>query len=69
MLYLTHGLMRRTGRLTAEERAARLAEMAGNADVHEEARWSRLRTAKANDDAEDAAEAAALQARSPTQDL
>ena len=54
---------RRTGRLTAEERAARLAEMSGNADVHEEARWSRLRNAKAADAAEEAAAEAALQAR------
>ena len=54
---------RRTGRLTAEERAARLAEMAGNAGVHEEARWSRLRNAKAADAAEEAAAEAALQAR------
>ncbi|KAK9819174.1 hypothetical protein WJX81_003487 [Elliptochloris bilobata] len=44
----------KTGRLTAEERTARLAEMAGNADVHEEARWSRLRTAKAADAEEEA---------------
>ncbi len=56
---------RRTGRLSAEERAARLAEMAGNADVHEEARWSRLRNAKATDDAEEAAAAAGAQARRP----
>ena len=54
---------RRTGQLTAEERAARLAEMAGNAGVHEEARWSRLRNAKAADAAEEAAAEAALQAR------
>ena len=60
---------RRTGRLTAEERAARLAEMAGNADVHEEARWSRLRNAKAVDAAEEAAEEAALQARILTENF
>ncbi len=39
--------------------------MAGNADVHEEARWSRLRNAKATDDAEEAAAAAGAQARRP----
>lgn len=37
--------------------------MAGNAGVHEEARWSRLRNAKAADAAEEAAAEAALQAR------
>ncbi len=39
--------------------------MTGNADVHEEARWSRLRNAKATDDAEEAAAAAEAQARRP----
>lgn len=33
----------RTGRLTAEEKAARLKAMISDADVHDEARWSRLR--------------------------
>ena len=46
---------RRTGQLTAEERAQRLAEMTGNASVHDEARWSRQRRARAEDEAEEAA--------------
>ena len=45
----------RTGQLTAEERAQRLAEMTGNASVHDEARWSRQRRAQAEDEAEEAA--------------
>lgn len=32
----------RTGKLTAEEKAARLRAMMSDADVHDEARWSRL---------------------------
>ena len=32
--------------MTEEERAARLAEMAGNAGAHEEARWARLQKAR-----------------------
>ena len=45
----------RTGQLTTEERAQRLAEMTGNASVHDEARWSRQRRARAEDEAEEAA--------------
>lgn len=45
----------RTGQLTAEERAQRLAEMTGNASVHDEARWSRQRRAREVDEAEEAA--------------
>ena len=44
----------RTGRLTEEEKQRRLAEMSGNATVHEEARWQRLEQARKKDDAEDA---------------
>ena len=42
----------RPGQLTAEERAQRLAEMTGNATVHDEARWSRQRRAREQDDEE-----------------
>ncbi|KAK9792960.1 hypothetical protein WJX73_009574 [Symbiochloris irregularis] len=42
----------KTGKLTEEERQARLAEMTGNADVHEEARWQRLANARKRDDAD-----------------
>lgn len=41
--------------MTAEERAQRLAEMTGNASVHDEARWSRQRRAREQDEAEEAA--------------
>jgi hypothetical protein len=34
----------RTGKLTAEEKAARLRSMMSDADVHDEARWSRIQT-------------------------
>ncbi|KAK9846165.1 hypothetical protein WJX84_002742 [Apatococcus fuscideae] len=44
----------KTGRLTEEEKQRRLAEMSGNANVHEEARWQRLEQARKKDDAEDA---------------
>ena len=44
----------RTGRLTEEERLKKLAEMTGNASVHEEARWQRLASARKKDDAEEA---------------
>ena len=37
----------RPGRLTDEEKAARLAEMTGDAELHEEARWQRLREVRA----------------------
>ncbi|KAK9808797.1 hypothetical protein WJX72_003833 [[Myrmecia] bisecta] len=47
----------KTGCLTEEERAKRLAEMAGNADVHDEARWARLKHARDKDEAADAADA------------
>ena len=43
---------RRPGQLSAEERAQRLAEMTGNATVHDEARWSRQRRARKQDDEE-----------------
>ncbi|KAK9825013.1 hypothetical protein WJX74_000705 [Apatococcus lobatus] len=44
----------KTGRLTEEERLKKLAEMTGNASVHEEARWHRLASARKKDDAEEA---------------
>ena len=43
--------------MTEEERAARLAEMSGNASVHEEARWARQKRAREADDSEEAANA------------
>ncbi|CAK0779174.1 hypothetical protein CVIRNUC_004711 [Coccomyxa viridis] len=46
----------KTGQLTAEERAQRLAEMTGNASVHDEARWSRQRRARERDEADEAAD-------------
>ncbi len=42
----------RTGRLTQEEKAKRLAEMQGNAEVHDDARWQRLSDEKQKDAAE-----------------
>lgn len=48
----------RTGRMTEEERKRRLAEMAGNAEVHEEARWARQKRARDADAAEEQANAA-----------
>ena len=48
----------RTGRMTEEQRAAKLAEMAGNASVHEEARWVRQKRAREADAAEEDANAA-----------
>lgn len=45
-------MLRRTGRLTAEEKAAKLAEMQGNAEVHDDARWQRLSDEKSKDAAE-----------------
>ena len=48
-------MYRRPGQLSAEERAQRLAEMTGNATVHDEARWSRQRRAREQDDEEAAA--------------
>jgi hypothetical protein len=42
----------RTGKLDEAEKAKRLAEMMGNADVHEEARWERLKRARRDDDEE-----------------
>jgi len=42
----------RTGRLTEEEKARRLAEMQGNAEVHDDARWHRLSAEKHKDAAE-----------------
>jgi hypothetical protein len=44
--------------MTEEQRKARLAEMAGNASVHEEARWVRQKRAREADAAEDEANAA-----------
>ena len=44
--------------MTEEQRAARLAEMAGNASVHEEARWVRQKRAREADAAEEDANAA-----------
>ena len=44
--------------MSEEERARRLAEMSGNASVHEEARWQRLSNARKKD-AQDDAEAVA----------
>jgi hypothetical protein len=48
----------RTGQLTAEEKARRLAEMMGNADTHERARAARQAEARAAE-AEDAARGSA----------
>lgn len=42
----------RTGRLSQEEKARRLAEMQGNAVVHDDARWQRLSDEKQKDAAE-----------------
>ncbi|DBB05825.1 hypothetical protein WJX82_010516 [Trebouxia sp. C0006] len=42
----------KTGRLTEEEKARRLAEMQGNAEVHDDARWHRLSAEKQKDAAE-----------------
>lgn len=39
--------------MTEQERSARLAEMAGNASMHEEARWQRLANARRKDQAPD----------------
>jgi len=47
----------RPGRLTEEEKAARLAAMQSDADVHEEARWERLRQAKIKDAKEESEQA------------
>ena len=43
--------------MTEEERAAKLAEMSGNASVHEEARWTRQKRAREADASEAAADA------------
>lgn len=43
--------------MTEEERQRRLAEMAGNAEVHEEARWARQKRARDADAAEEQANA------------
>ena len=51
----------RTGQISEEEKARRLAEMSGNADAHEEARWARLQAARKRDEVEAEAEALALQ--------
>ena len=48
--------------LTAEDKARRLAEMQGNAEVHDDARWQRLSNEKKKDAAE--AQAQALQSGS-----
>lgn len=45
--------------MSEEEKARRLTEMSGNADVREEARWARLHAARKRDDSEEAVEAAA----------
>ncbi len=45
--------------MTEEERHRRLAEMAGNAEVHEEARWARQKHARDADTAEQQANAPA----------
>jgi len=39
----------RTGRLSQEEKARRLAELQGNAEVHDDARWQRLSAEKQKD--------------------
>ena len=41
-----------TGKLSAAEKAKRLAEMMGNAEVHEDQRWDRIQNAKRKDAAE-----------------
>ena len=51
----------RTGQLSEEEKARRLAEMSGNADAHEEARWARLQAARKRDDSQTEQEATELQ--------
>lgn len=48
----TDSLLCRTGRLTEEEKARKLAEMQGNAEVHDDARWQRLSDEKKRDAAE-----------------
>ena len=50
----------RTGQLSEEEKARRLAEMSGNADAHEDARWARLQAARKRDDTEAEQELLAL---------
>lgn len=45
--------------MTEEERQRRLAEMAGNAEVREEARWARQKRARDADAAEEQANAPA----------
>ena len=47
--------------MTEEDRAARLAEMTGNAAVHEEARWQRLADARKRDRVDDDAAAVAAE--------
>ena len=42
----------RTNQLSEEDKARKLAEMTGNASVHEEARWQRLSSARKRDHAE-----------------
>lgn len=42
----------RTNQLSEEDRARKLAEMSGNASVHEEARWQRLSNARKRDHAD-----------------
>ena len=42
----------RTGKLSQEEKARRLAEMQGNAEVHDDARWKRMSDEKKKDAAE-----------------
>lgn len=51
----------RTGQLSEEEKARRLAEMSGNADAHEDARWARLHAARKRDDSQAEQEAIDLQ--------
>ena len=59
----------RTGQISEEEKARRLAEMSGNADAHEEARWARLQAARKRDDSEAEAEAVALEKKAALGEL
>jgi len=51
--------------MTEEERRRRLAEMAGNAEVHEDARWARQKRARDADAAEEQANAPAAAGAPP----
>jgi hypothetical protein len=54
---LLYRRVHRPGKLSAEEMAARLADMQGDAHVHEEARWQRLAEVKKKDDREESQQA------------